>query len=56
MPQFGDAFFVNAKKEEIGLAGARADFDVGAVAGADRESAIERKFHIAGAGGFHAGD
>ncbi len=31
------------------------DFDIGAIEGADGERAVEREFHVAGAGGFHAG-
>ena len=32
-----------------------ADFDIGAVERADRERAVERELHVAGAGSFHAG-
>ena len=44
-----------AEEEEVVLAHPLADFDVGAVEGADREGAVESHLHVAGAGGLHAG-
>ena len=44
-----------AEDEDVVGSDVLADFDVGAVERADRERAVERELHVAGAGGFHAG-
>ena len=45
-----------AEEEEVVGADLLADFDVGAVEGADGERAVHGELHVAGAGGFHAGE
>ena len=44
-----------AEDEDVLGADVLADLDVGAVERADRERAVQRELHVAGAGGFHAG-
>jgi hypothetical protein len=39
----------------LSVADLLADLDVGAVEGADRERAVQRELHVAGAGGLLAG-
>ena len=53
--EFFDLAGVMAKQEEVLSAHLLADFDVGAIEGADREGPIEGHLHVAGAGGFLAG-
>jgi len=48
--QAGDFFGAVAKDEDIFQPDRFGDFDVRAIPSANRQSAIERKFHIAGAG------
>lgn len=43
-----------AEEEDVGLADFAGDFDVGSVAGADDQAAVEDEFHVAGATGFRA--
>ena len=45
----------HAENKDVVLADVLADLDISAVERADGDGAIERKLHIAGAGGFHAG-
>ena len=53
--QRGDFRLGHAEQEEVLGAHALTDLDVGAIEGADGQSAVEGELHVAGAGGFLAG-
>ena len=44
-----------AEDEDVVVADEIAQLDVGAVERADRQRAVQRHLHVAGAGGLHAG-
>ena len=54
-PRLFDFGFSQAEQEEILWTDGLADFDVGAILGADRDGAVHREFHVAGARGLFAG-
>ena len=50
----GNLLGSHAEQEEVLVTDPLADFDIGTIERADCQRAIERQFHIAGAGRFHA--
>ena len=55
LPPLLDLVRGQAEDEDVVGADAVADLDVGAVERADRQRAVQRELHVAGAGGLHAG-
>ena len=55
LPKFVHLLDGHSEDEDILGADLLADLDIGTVEGADRQRAVEREFHVAGAGGLLAG-
>ena len=51
----GDLLGGQAEDDDVVVADALLDLDIGAVERADGDRAVQRELHVAGAGGFHAG-